>query len=373
MYTFCMNTSLNDKTRKQYVQRSERYKSLLDADIEAYSKKLKKDTLKEYGPNSHTAIKAFVDVLSRGGKRIRGALAMLAYEMSGGTDTGMIVKAARALELAHTYILIMDDIHDRSRTRRGGLAAHIMLMEYHEKHHLFGDSLHFGESIANNAALVGSHLSQTVLADLDVDDSLKIRALGVLNRTLAVTGHGQSNDIFNEVIESVDEQQIEDVFRWKTAHYTFINPLYIGMILAGADKTQVNAITDYAMQAGRLFQITDDILGTFGSEFESGKSPLDDIKEGKRTLLIIKALEFASKADGYFLRECLGVQSLTKADFERCKQIIEESGSLAYSQKQADKAEAQAIRGLSKIEPYWPEEGIQFLAQLVHNLTRRKN
>jgi geranylgeranyl diphosphate synthase type I len=347
------------------------YKELIDADIAEYSKQLERETLQQFGVNARLAIDTYLSVLARGGKRIRGALTMLAYEMCGGTDRKMIIQAARALEMLHAYILIIDDFQDRSGIRRGGPTAHVLLGNYHRRHELANDSGHFGASIAINAALTGSHQAQQVLADLHVDPALKLKAINTINHTMVVTAHGQTNDIINEVVAEVTRRDIERVLEWKTAHYTFLNPLTVGMILAGADDTSSDAITDYAVHAGKAFQITDDILGTFGSEFESGKSPMDDIREGKRTLIIAHALENTNDDNKNFLVQMLGNAQLTPVEFERCKDILIESGALEYAQKAAQKHVQKALHSLNGHPSGWSLEGIQFLRGLATYLLNR--
>jgi geranylgeranyl diphosphate synthase, type I len=194
----------------------------------------------------------------------------------------------------------------------------------------------------------------------------------VLNYAMVTTVHGQFNDIFNEVSDTTSEQDVFNVMEWKTAHYTFLNPLTFGMVLAGADCGPTDAIAPYALNAGMAFQITDDILGTFGTEFESGKSPLDDMREGKRTLLIVHALKHASAADKTFLLRQVGNPKLTQADFKRCKEIIVSSGALEFAQNHAKKYIDQALRSLENTNQLWSEEGRRFLAGLAESLLSRK-
>lgn len=349
------------------------YDKLIDKDIALYVENVQRSTLKKYGKNSREASDAYLEVLARGGKHIRGALVMCGYEMLGGSDTKMIVQAARALEMIHTYLLIIDDINDRSATRRGGPSAHKLIAQKHQAHKLLGDSEHFGESIAMNAALVGSHSAQTLLANLDVESDILIKALSVLNDALITTAHGQFNDLYNEVNPSVSDQDVMNVMEWKTAYYTFLNPLTFGMVLAGADYGSTDAIAPYALNAGLAFQLTDDILGTFGTEFESGKSPMDDMREGKRTLLVNYALKHADAGDVKFLQSMLGNQKLTKTEFKRCQNIIESSGALVSARTQAEKLVEQAIDALDKTRKYWNDEGVKFLTGLSQYLLERNS
>lgn len=347
------------------------YKKLIDEDIAQYSKQLRRQILQDYGTHSRVAVDAYLDVLSRGGKRIRGALTMLGYEMSGGSDRDMILQAARAVEMIQAYVLIVDDINDRSIMRRGGKAAHIRMAEYYNDQELGHDSQHFGESIAMNAALAGNHAAQVTMASLSVSEVTRLAAMNILNRGMLVTVHGQFNDIFNEVTNKATEQDVYNVTEWKTAHYTFLNPLHIGMTLAGAQQSVLDTVREYAINIGHAFQIVDDILGTFGGEFETGKSPLDDTREGKRTLLSIYALEKANPSDKNFLVQMLGNQNLTRAEFERCQEIIQSTGALDYSRQKADDYVSVALDSLEKAKQDWSSEGTQFLRGLAEYLLVR--
>jgi geranylgeranyl pyrophosphate synthase len=163
-----------------------------------------------------------------------------------------------------------------------------------------------------------------------------------------------------------------NVLEWKTAYYTFVNPLQLGAILAGANDAELESLAEYGVHAGRTFQITDDILGIFSTASESGKSPLDDIKEGKRTLMAVYALEHATKPDAYFLEQALGNQNLTMAEFEHCKRILTESGALAYARETAAESANAASQVIVK-NSNWPQNTKQFLLELVQYLVDRKS
>ena len=305
-----------------------KYQQEIDSDIAAYSRHIQKTTLEQYGEGAKLEIDTFLSILGRGGKRIRGALAMLGYEMSGGRNHKMILQAARALEMIQAYILIIDDIQDRSVMRRGAPSAHIMLADEHEKQEWTGEAEHFGVAIALNSAIAGVHAAHMILANLDTAEDLRNKVVSIVNRTMLVTAHGQTYDILNEVNGRATTEDVYRVMEWKAAHYTFLNPLHVGMVLAGAQCDATDAITDYAIAAGLAFQITDDILGTFGNEIDSGKSSMDDTREGKRTLLTIYALQHSPKEDKNFLLKMLGNERITISEFDRVKDIIEASGAL---------------------------------------------
>jgi geranylgeranyl diphosphate synthase type I len=348
------------------------YKQAIDADIDSYGQYVHKNTLEQYGKyilEAETAV--FLDILSRGGKRIRGALVMAGYEMCGGRDRAMIVQAARAIEMLHAYMLIIDDIQDRSDLRRGKPTAHKIIEAYHAKHKLKGDAAHAGISLAMMSAVVGAHAAQSVLANLDADAELRLKAISITNRTLAITAHGQTLDIMNELVETPSEEDIQRVLEWKTALYTVINPLHVGMVLAGAGCEATDAVTPYGRFAGKAFQITDDILGIYGDEKELGKMPGDDIREGKGTLLVLYALKHAEHADQTFLKKCLGDPKLTAADFEECREIIKRSGALGHAQKEAGGQLELALASLEKTRNLWSQEGTDFLVGIARALQNR--
>lgn len=355
-----------------FVKKLAQYKKLIDADIAVYTKSIQNSTLQNYGSASRVAVDAYLSILSRGGKRIRGALTIAGYEMMGGTNQHMIVQAARAIEMIQAYILIMDDIQDRSLTRRGGPTAHVQIADYHRQNHLDGDSDHFGMAVALNAMGIGNHAAQMIVANLPVDDELRLKAVSILNHAMIVTAHGQTNDIMNEVKSDVTQADIDNVSEWKTAYYTFLNPLTFGMVLANADCHATDAVREYCLRAGRAFQITDDILGTFGEEFESGKSPMDDLNEGKRTLLTLYALEHAETADKNFLIQMLGNQNLTQAEFNRCRDILIETGALDYAKHEAEACIDQAISSIKDQDIQWSQSGVDFLVGLAQALIDRK-
>jgi geranylgeranyl diphosphate synthase type I len=362
----------NNSTTDLFKQKLQHYKQFIDTDIAQYSSALESQVSEQFGEHSRLAVNAFTDVLGRGGKRIRGGLTMLAYEMFGGKDPEVARVAARAIEMVQAYLLITDDIADRSPVRRGSPSAHIMLKNWHEQHHLKDDAQHFGESIAMNAGLYASHAATVLITDMSIAPEIKARALKTLNQNLLITAHGQFNDIFNEVTESDDVSSIENVLVWKTAYYTFVSPLQFGAELAGVTNGKLETLANYGLHAGRAFQISDDILGTFSDQQESGKSPHDDMREGKRTLMIAYALKKASTADAHFLRQCLGNQALTSAEFDRCKDIIKACGALEYAHNEVIASADKAIAVLDIQAKDWDTEGVEFLRQLVQYLVIRK-
>lgn len=339
------------------------YKKLINSDIEAYCEQISLQTVRTYGQHSEAVSLAYSDILRRGGKRMRGTLTCVGYEMCGGTNKEVMLQAARAIEMMHAYILIIDDIQDRSALRRGGKSAHKLLEESHKKQKWQGSAEHAGMSLALNAALLGLHGAELVLSNLDVTEDLRLKALNIMNHTMIVTLHGQTNDIVNELRAGVSEKDLDSVMQWKTAHYSFLNPLHMGMVLAGAPCEDTNAITRYALKLGKAFQILDDLLVV--AENSEGKDPIDDIREGKQNLLTVYALKHASRPDVVFLKKCLGNQNLKKPDFERCKTILLKSGAVDYARKTSKDYIKEAQTSLRDQDRTWNEPSVEFLDSLA--------
>ena len=339
-------------------------KEAIDADIASYTKHLKTSTNEQFSQASQQAIEAYCDILNRGGKRLRGALVIEGYKMAGGNNHKMILQAARAIEMIHAYLLIIDDIQDRSQTRRGGPAAYVILDKQ------FGGQ-HAGETMATNAALLGNHAAMMILANLDAPAHLRNNVLSILNRTLMITVHGQIADAANSISKTATEADIRDVQEWKTATYSILNPLHVGMVLAGADCHMTDAVTPYAHAVGQAFQITDDIIGVFGNNGQTGKDNIDDIREGKQTLLSVYALQHVDAADKKFLQASLGNPSLTAKEFKRCQQIIADSGACNFAQDKAAKDIQTAINSLQPAKNLLSSDGYEFLLELARSLQNR--
>jgi geranylgeranyl pyrophosphate synthase len=242
---------------------------------------------------------------------------------------------------------------------------------YHRQHHLRGNAEHAGVALGINVGIAGSHAAQIILANLDADPQLKLNVLSITNRTLMITAHGQMTDIMNELVDHPAPADVERVMEWKTALYSVTNPIHVGMVLAGAGCEDTDAITPFGLHVGKAFQIADDLLGIFGNEQEIGKSPMDDIREGKITLLTQYALEHATAADRAELRRCLGKSDVTKKEFVRCQQIITASGAADHARKRADDEVTQALAALDAVASRWPEADVAFLRGLAHKMATR--
>lgn len=340
------------------MQEFNRYKTFIDADLAAYCEVLTKRWQQELGLDTAQILDSYLAILSRGGKRLRGALGMWAYDLARGKDDTLAIRVARALEMIHAYLLVVDDVADQSEVRRGGPTAHILLQNYHQAEKWFGDAAHFGRMQAINAGIALQHLVMKEIAELPAPDVVKLEALRELNAVLFKTVTGQIADLNFQAIRNITEHEVIAMMTQKTAHYSFVSPLQFGIIMAGKDWSDFLWLEQWAINMGLGFQINDDVLGIFGDEKLSGKSTLDDIHEGKITLLMVRALESGNENQKSQLLRCLGSPEATRRDLEQVQTILEDSGALAYCQGLAQNYTQKAIANLDTAPAAYQDQAL---------------
>ena len=287
---------------------------------------------------------ALRDYVLRGGKRLRGALVLLGHDAGGGTREAAL-DPSLGVELLHAYLLIHDDFMDQDDVRRGGPTLHRALG---------GD--HLGASLA---LLCGS------LCEAWAYDLLGAAA-PMAARTVQHVIAGQMADLRAPVGGELSPAEILEVQRAKTGTYTFELPLHLGAALAGGPHTLLDALSAYARPLGVAFQIADDLLGTFGAPEVTGKPNASDLREGKRTLLVARALERATPADAARLRAQLGKPD---ADVEELREILRRSGAEASARADAERLCDDALRALDS--PSLPERVADDLRAIAIYTVRR--
>lgn len=283
----------------------------------------------------------------RGGKRLRPIFCIYGYKCLSDTNIDAIVKASISLELMQSYLLIHDDIMDEDELRRGKTTFHIICKNLCEREFGSTKSLRFGENIAIVAGDLIQAYGEEILATSPFNSEYVRRALARYATIVENVGYGQILDLTAERKGSFNEDEILTIHKLKTASYTVEGPLHIGALLAGANDADLQILSDYGIPLGLAFQIQDDILGLFGSEEKTGKPVGSDVQEGKKTLLILHALENGTEDEKEFILKALGNERITAADVDRVREIVRRTGSLEYSKRvvaeMTDKA-VQAIR-----------------------------
>ncbi len=257
-----------------------------------------------------------------GGKRHRPLICFAACMAVGG-DASRALSAAAAIENFHTAALIHDDIADDAELRRGEPCLH----------------LREGLGLAINMGDLGLQLvNGTVAKDPGLDDHTKVRVLTELIEMTKRTIEGQALDIgwARDGRYDITPEDYLIMATCKTAHYSGAVPLAIGAIIGGGTEAQVEGLRNYGLDTGLAFQIQDDLLNLVGKSESTKKGFRDDITEGKRTLVVVHALQNLGEADRARLVEILSSRTKDPALLEEAVQIMSESGSIDYARNYAE-------------------------------------
>ena len=315
------------------------YKTQIDSILKEYLEK-EREKASSIAPSNVKILDFIINFCLRGGKRIRPILFIKGYEVVGGGNLSKIIQASICMELLEAYLLIHDDIIDQDMVRRGGPSFHQMNLEW--KGEVIPRDAHFGISSAIIAGDMLSSLGDKVIMETNFREDLKIRVLKEFTNAKLNCFHGELYDVILEKQNEVCEGDFLKMIDLKTASYTTQAPLVMGAICGEATNIQIETLREYGKLLGEAFQIIDDILGTFGDERTTGKPVDSDIKQGKKTLLLIYALEHTEKGDKNFLKKVWGDKDLTKNNLSKIKDILTNTGSVAYSQNKAQELSARA-------------------------------
>lgn len=294
----------------------------------------------DMGPEAATFIDSAASALS-GGKRLRARFALAGWRAvahhatPGRTPDDAIVSACASLEVFHAAALVHDDIIDNSDTRRGNPAAHRALEAVHRTAAWAGDAASFGRS---SAILLGDllvawsdDLLEEGLATVEVATAARARReYALMRRDVTI---GQFLDIAEEsaFVSEPDERHAQRALRvasYKSARYSVQQPLLIGAALAGADDAQLAALRDFGHPVGLAFQLRDDVLGVFGDETLTGKPSGDDLREGKRTVLVALAREHLPASARRVVDELIGDPTLDENQIGALQRTIVDSKAL---------------------------------------------
>jgi geranylgeranyl diphosphate synthase type I len=287
-----------------------------------------------------------------GGKRIRPMFAYWGWrcvQPEGAAGEAELVRAAASLELLHACALVHDDVMDSSDTRRGQPAAHVRFSQFHREQGWSGSGQPFG---AAAAILLGDLL-------LSWSEELFTAAIGCLppDRARVATGHfdlmrtevvaGQFLDMLAQARGAFDPAEALRVIEFKTSKYTVQRPLLLGAGAAGGSAELVGVLSAYGLLIGEAFQLRDDLLGVFGDPAQTGKPAGDDLREGKRTLLVALAFQSANRSQQALLQAGVGDPALTEAGVAQLREVLQQTGAQQQVEQRISERAAEAARCLS--------------------------
>jgi geranylgeranyl diphosphate synthase type I len=297
----------------------------------------------------YTDLQSFV---TRRAKRIRPLLFLISHRIFTGAPPPIdpaLLRAAVSLELFHSFILIHDDIIDRSDRRRGEATLHRMLETALHTPKPRADRARLGV----NAALVLGDILFALAVETMLEAGFPAErthvAVSAFLRYVGETGRGELLDVLHSArdVSRVSVSEIQRTYALKTTKYTFECPMVLGAILAGAPKSAQNVLVQFARPVGLAFQIQND-LNEFRDERASGKEIVEDLFEGKKTLLIRKAYDRLGKSDRLFLQTCFDATRLTEAAINRIRELVMSSGAFAELEEDVNRLFAEAVSIIGK-------------------------
>ena len=302
-----------------------------------------------------------------GGKRFRALFCYWGWQAASAVPDGFdplpddtvaadlpgIVLAASALEVFHAAALVHDDIMDRSDTRRGAPSAHKLFEELHARERWDGDAALYGQS---SALLLGDLL-------LGWSDELFDAGTALLSSSAARAGRaeftrmrtqvtaGQYLDILeeNSWVRHPEAEALPRAHRvivYKSAKYSVEAPLAIGAALGGASPEQIAALRAFGLPLGVAYQLRDDMLGVFGDPSVTGKPAGDDLREGKRTVLIALGRSKLPTPQRNLIDELLGDPDLSEQQVELIRRALRDCGAVADVERIIDYNVANAVAAI---------------------------
>jgi geranylgeranyl diphosphate synthase type I len=255
--------------------------------------------------------KASRHLVDAGGKRLRPSMLLIAAEATGG-DPVALVSAAVSIELIHNFTLIHDDIMDNANIRRGRPSVH----------KIWDDS---------GAILAGDTLYSKafqILGNTPAEPRLILESMNILSKTCTAICEGQWLDLEFENRSSVSEDEYMEMIEKKTG-VLYGASACMGATLSGASAKVVKGLDEFGKLTGMGFQIHDDVLDLTAPEKVLGKRRGGDLVEGKKTLIMIHALQHGAEV------EVFGKKDASPQEIEKALYVLEKAGSIDYARTRA--------------------------------------
>lgn len=316
---------------------------------------------------------ALDEFLLDGGKRLRPLFAYAGLIASGTKPSPEIIRAISSLELLQACALIHDDLMDRSDTRRGKPAIHRHFENLHQSSAMNGLATQFGEAAAvllGDLALVWSDQmlnksgipTQSLLAAHVIHDEMRVELMA-----------GQYLDVREAGEKSYSAERSLRIARYKSGKYTIERPLHIGAVIGKPENSEnrdlLSALSRYGLPLGEAFQLRDDLLGIFGDPEITGKPAGDDLREGKRTVLIAMTLEALQESQREELLAYLGQPDIEPEKIEELRALIKASGAVDQVENLIEKLTNDSLAAIE--DPAIHPSSREFLTYIALSAVKR--
>jgi geranylgeranyl diphosphate synthase type I len=305
---------------------------------------------------SEELVAALDDFTMRGGKRTRPAVLVAGHmAVQESTDLNALLDACAGLELLQSYLLVHDDWMDQDDERRGGTTLHKLFADRHK-------DVHLGASLAILAGDLGNGFAIELVARTVMPEANRPRALEVFWEM-------QQDVVWGQALDLIAYQDVALIQRLKTGSYSVKGPLLLGAVIGGASPQQQAALAHWADPVGQAFQVRDDVLGVFGAPEKTGKPAGNDLRAGKRTVLVEEAEKRVSKAELAALYAVLGKADASETAVQKAMDLLEACGARAAVEARIERLCSEATEAL-RLAPL-TREGSERLEQLARKFAYR--
>lgn len=304
------------------------------------------------------------------GKMVRGSLIIEINNYYGGKEKEKALKAAAAVELMHTGILMHDDIIDDDTKRRGIDSFRTQYRKLGEEEGI-NRSQRFGDGMAISAGDIAFFLAQYIISDINSEKGKSNKVMSRFASEFANVGLAELKDVYYGFSSfEPDENEITALYREKTARYTFSMPMEIGGIIAEVDEEEIEKLYNIGQKIGIIFQIKDDELGLFGDEEEIGKNKSSDLDENKKTLHRKRLLEKLNNEKARKIKHKMYEGDLNRQDKEEIISLMEELSVKDEIRNEMKEYAVEINEDLKQLEI--SDKGKLFLEQITNFCLERK-
>lgn len=348
-------------TKKYIPQINNAIKSIYEKKLNNVENKFLKDYYSE-----------LKDYFLSGGKRIRPLLCIATFNAFNKNQDDRIVFPSVGVEFLHNASLIHDDIIDRDDYRRGKPAFHFRFRNYHQKYKLKKMmDVEFGNSIGIIGGDSAFFLGMEAYLFNDFDKILNLNAIKLYEQAFI--------DIANGVLIEIDMVNqknliISDYIKMISLKTGALleKSILIGANYANVEEKVLKELSIYGTNLGIIFQIIDDILGTFGDEKITGKPADGDIREGKKTCLLIDALNNLEYHDKINLEKLIEKSDMTKYEVQSVRDLFLKADVINSCRALANSYFQEARLSLDKLSNVLNQAEMEFFEDLLNFVIKRK-
>ena len=305
------------------------------------------------------------------GKRLRPLFAYAGFAAAGGKLEKSATRAMAALELLQACALIHDDLMDGSDTRRGKPSIHRHFESIHVQDQLDGFAPQYGLSAAVLLGDLALVWSDQMLNSAGLTVEQYARVMPFYNEMRVELMAGQFLDIHEQTQKDTSVDRSMKIARYKSGKYTIERPLHLGAAMTSPSRDVTDALSAYGLPLGEAFQLRDDLLGVFGDPSVTGKPAGDDLREGKRTVLIAMTNERQSESQREIARKYFGKPDIDAEGVAILQEIIESTGARAELEATIDRLTEESLTAAQS--HVFTDDGKALLVELANIATKRSS